>query len=158
MRRQTPNPGGCVLAALLRENTGAVQVESALCYTIIFTLMLGVMQFCMMIYTYAVLAEAARVGVRYAVVHGTDNTSSCSGPTTGCSDSTGANVVTAVKTYAAGYVSAVPGMQILPTYPDAASTPPSRVVVKINYTYLPFSTLPNFRQAFQITAQGRISY
>ena len=158
MRRYTYRFGLGLRAALLREDVGAVQVESALCYGIIFVLMLGVMQFCMMIYTYGVYAEAARVGVRYAVAHGTDNTSSCSGPTTGCSDSAGANVITAVKTYAAGYISAVPGMQISANYPDSSSTPPSRVVIKINYTYVPFSTLPNFRQTFQITVQGRIWY
>ncbi len=144
--------------ALLREDVGAVQVESALCYGIIFMLMLGVMQFCMMIYTYGVYAEAARAGVRYAVAHGTDNTSSCSGPTTGCSDSTGANVVTAVKSYAAGYISTVPGLQISASYPDSSSEPPSRVVIKINYTYMPFTTLAGFHQSFQITVQGRIWY
>ncbi len=158
MRRHTYHFGSSLRAALLREEDGAVQVESALCYGIIFVLMLGVMQFCMMIYTYGVYAEAARVGVRYAVAHGTDNSSSCSGPTVGCSDSAGANVITAVKTYAAGYISAVPGMQISASYPDSSSTPPSRIVIKINYTYVPFVTLAGFRQSFQITVQGRIWY
>lgn len=158
MRRRTHTSGWRLPAALLREDVGAVEVESALCYGIIFVLMLGVMQFCMMIYTYGVYAEAARVGVRYAVAHGTDNTSSCSGPTTGCSDSAGANVVSAVKTYAAGYISTVPGMQVSATYPDSSSSPPSRVVIKINYTYMPFAMLAGFHQSFQITVQGRIWY
>ncbi len=158
MRRHTYKLGLSLPAALVREDSAAVQVESALCYGIIFVLMLGVMQFCMMIYTYGVYAEAARVGVRYAVAHGTDNTSSCSGPTTGCSDSAGANVITAVKNYAAGYISIVPGMQVSATYPDSSSTPPSRIVVRINYTYVPFATLAGFHQTFQITVQGRIWY
>ena len=158
MRRHTYQFDCSLPAALLRKDAGAVQVESALCYGIIFVLTLGVMQFCMMIYTYAVYAEAARVGVRYAVAHGTDNISSCSGPTTGCSDSAGANVVSAVKTYAAAYISAVPGMQVSATYPDASSIPPSRIVIRINYTYMPFAMLAGFHQSFQITVQGRIWY
>ena len=158
MRRHTYTFGWTLPAALLREDLGAVQLESALCYGIIFVLMLGVMQFCTMLYTYGVYAEAARVGVRYAVAHGTDNTSSCSGPTTGCSDSAGANVITAAKSYAQGYVSTVPGMQVSVTYPDSSSTPPSRVVLKINYTYVPFVRVAGFNQAFHITVQGRIWY
>ena len=158
MRRHTHNSSRSLPAAWLQEDVGAVQVESALCYGIIFVLMLGVMQFCMMIYTYGVYAEAARAGVRYAVAHGTNNISSCSGPTTGCADSAGANVVGAVKTYAASYIAAVPGMQVSASYPDSSSAPPSRVVVEINYTYMPFAMLAGFHQSFQITVQGRIWY
>jgi Flp pilus assembly protein TadG len=158
MARQVSHVLPAGLARLLRDEAGAVQFESALCYTIIFSMMLGILQFCMMVYTYGVYAEAARVGVRYAVSHGSNNTSSCSGPTTGCADSTGANVVAAAKNYAAGYAATISGMQVTASYPDSSSVAPSRVIVTISYSYAPFIRLTGFRQSFVIKAQGRIAY
>jgi Flp pilus assembly protein TadG len=141
-----------------RNECGATLAESAICYGLIFTCLFGVIQFCMLVYTYGVYAEAARAGVRYAVEHGTDS-STCSGPSTGCGDSTGANVVSAVNSYAAQFVAKVPGVQVNVTYPDASSAPPSRVVVKVTYTYTPFlKGSKGVSQAMGITTQGRIIY
>jgi hypothetical protein len=141
-----------------RDESGAVQVESALSYVLIFTCMLGIMEFCMMVYTYSVYADAARDGVRYAVMHGVDSTN-CSGPSTGCGDTSGVNVVNEVNTYAANYAASISGMKVAVSYPDSGgSTPPSRVIVTITYTYAPMFNLPGFHQAFHISAQGRVLY
>ena len=126
-------------------------------YTAFFFVMVGVIQFCLLVYTYGVYSEAARVGVRYAVQHGTDSTT-CSGPSTGCTDTTAANVVSAVNTYAAHYVTTIAGMKVVANYPDSSSAPGSRVVVNITYTYVPFVRNKGFNQAFQIASQGRILY
>jgi Flp pilus assembly protein TadG len=142
---------------LLHDDAGAAQVEMAFSYGILFLVMAGIIQFCMLVYTYGVYAEAARAGVRYAVQHGTDS-STCSGPSTGCTDSTGTNVVSAVNSYAAHYVSTISGMTVKANYPDSSSAPGSRVIVNVTYTYIPFVTYKGFNQAFQIAAQGRILY
>jgi Flp pilus assembly protein TadG len=144
-------------AKFAQDDAGAVLVEMAFSYLIFFLVMAGVMQFCMVVYSYGVYAEAARAGVRYAVQHGADS-STCSGPSSGCADSSGANVVSAVNSYAAHYVSSIASMTVNANYPDASSAPGSRVVVNVTYTYAPFFTYPGFNQAFQITAQGRILY
>jgi Flp pilus assembly protein TadG len=158
MMRSGSNARFNKLAALSRSEDGAMLVENALCYGIIFTLLFGVVQFCMLVYTYGVYAEAARVGVRYAVEHGSDS-SNCSGPSTGCTDSTGANVKSAVTNYAAQYVSPVSGAQVNVSYPDSSSAPASRVLVTVTYTYAPFlHTSTAYAQAMGVSAQGRILY
>ncbi len=139
------------------DDAGLGLVETALSYTAFFFAMVGVIQFCQLIYTYGVYAEAARVGVRYAVQHGTDSTT-CSGPSTGCGDATAANVVSAVNAYAARYVTTISGMKVVASYPDSSSAPGARVTVKITYTYAPFVRNKGFNQAFQIQTQGRILY
>jgi Flp pilus assembly protein TadG len=158
MTRWRSNSAWRRLSGLGKDEAGATVAETAVSYTVIFALLFGVIQFCMMVYTYGVYAEAARVGVRYAVEHGTDSTI-CSGPSTGCADSTGANVASAVTSYAAQYVSKVSGAQVNVSYPDSSSAPPSRVVVTVTYTYTPFiNGAKGMSQAMGITAQGRIIY
>jgi Flp pilus assembly protein TadG len=144
-------------AIFAQEECGAAQLETAISYMLLFLITAGIIQFCMLVYTYGVYAEAARAGVRYAVQHGSDSTT-CSGPSSGCTDSGGANVVAAVNTYAAEYVSTIPGMKVVANYPDSSSAPGSRVVVNVTYTYMPFFTYKGFNQTFQIAAQGRILY
>src|SRR5580658_9660376 len=81
------------------QQSGSILIEFSLSIWILFLLTFLIFEFCMTIYTYSVLSNAAREGVRYAIVHGTDS-SLCSGPSTGCSDSTGTNVSNVVKGYA----------------------------------------------------------
>src|SRR5437868_6854475 len=89
-----------LMAARKREN-GQALVEFALTILFIFLLFIGMLEMIFLMYAYNTLADAAKEGVRYAIVHGTGNTN-CSGPgTTGpppvaCSDTTGANVKTVV--------------------------------------------------------------
>jgi hypothetical protein len=111
----------------------------------------------MLTYTYSVLGDAARQGVRYAIVHGTDS-GNCSGPSNGCADSAAANVKTVVTTAAALSFHDLTQMTVQVSYPDLASNPPSRVNVTINYTYVPYIKLPGIANSVQLSAQGRIIY
>ena len=63
-----------------------------------------IFEFCMTIYTYSVLNNAAREGVRYAIVHGSDN-ASCSGPRPAVATATGSNVTSVVNGLRQSYVS-----------------------------------------------------
>lgn len=141
---------------LLREEHGASMVETALGLMLMMTMVLGVMEFSMMTYTYSVYADATRQGMRYASIHGSDS-SSCSGPTTGCTDSTGANVVSTVTSYAADYVTAANSVNVSVSYPDSASTPGSRVTVTTTYTYKPLFGL-GVTPSFTMTSAGRITF
>jgi Flp pilus assembly protein TadG len=141
-----------------KKDTGSALIETAVAYIMMMTCVLGIIEFSMMTYTYAVYADAARHGVRYATIHGSDS-SNCSGPTTGCGDPTGAKVISAIKTYAQPFVAPISGSTITVSYPDAAGcTPPSRVIVNIAYTYVPLFRYPSSTIKFQVSSQGRILY
>ena len=140
------------------EESGSMLIEFALSVWTLLLVTFLIFEFCMTIYTYSVLCNAAREGVRYAIAHGTDS-STCSGPSTGCSDSTGANVTSVVMGYAKVCFHDITGMTVTPSWPDGKSTPSSRVIVKINYPYVPYLSLPGFNApTMQVTSEGRIVF
>lgn len=112
----------------------------------------------MLVYTLSVLNEAAQEGVRYALVHGSDS-SLCSGPSTGCTDSGGANVSAVVKSAAALSLHNVSAMAVSVSWPEATGAKPGSLVrVGVTYTYVPYVKLPGIGQAMTLRAQGRIVY
>jgi Flp pilus assembly protein TadG len=73
-------------------------VEFALVIGFVFLLFVGMLQTILFMYAYANLADAAKQGVRYAIVHGTGYTTvnggvGCSGPAAACTDKTGSTYV-----------------------------------------------------------------
>src|SRR5438046_10611008 len=86
---------------------GQAMVEFALTIVLLMLMMFAVLELSIFIYTYSVLANAAKEGVRYAIVHGTDN-STPSGPSSGsassppctASSSNVTNVVNQAKNFA----------------------------------------------------------
>ena len=112
----------------------------------------------MLVYSYSVINNAAREGVRYAIVHGSDSTN-CSGPSSGCTDTSAANVVDVVKQYAALTFHDTSGMTVTVDYPDATQADPlSLVTVTVDYTYIPISNLVSLSSNLSVTSQGRIVY
>jgi Flp pilus assembly protein TadG len=145
-------------ARLAGETGGSALLEFSLSVWTLLLMAFLIFEFCMMVYTYSVLGDAAREGVRYAVVHGTDS-SSCSGPSSGCGDSTGSNVTAVVNGYAAVSFHNTSGMTVTPSWPDGTSTPASRVVVTITYPYIPYLYLGIISApTMTIVAEGRIVY
>lgn len=145
-------------ASFGEDDGGSVLIETAITYMMVMTCVLGIIECCLMTYTYSVYSDAARHGVRYATFHGTDS-SNCSGPSTGCADATGANVVSDVTTYSSNYAAYVSGMNVQVNYPDAAgSAPPSRVLVTITYTYKPLFHFPGANHTFVVSSEARILY
>lgn len=140
-----------------RREEGALLVETVLAMLVVFPLVFWLFELCMLTYTCSVLGDAARQGVRYAIDHGTDS-SACSGPSEGCGDPSAANVISVVQKAAALSFHNLSNMAVQVTYPDASSSPPSRVDVSINYTYVPYIALPGIRQDIHAAAQGRIVY
>jgi Flp pilus assembly protein TadG len=145
-------------AHLIREDGGSMLLEFSFSVWTLFLLAFLIFEFCMMIYTYSVLSNAAREGIRYAIVHGTDS-SSCSGPSSGCGDTTGSNITSVVNGYAAISFHDTSAMTVTPSWPDGTSTPSSRVVVTVSYPYVSYLELPGFNApTMQVTAEGRIVY
>jgi hypothetical protein len=91
-----------------RSERGQSMVEFMMVISVIFLVFLSMMQLMLLMHAYNTLADAAKEGVRYAIVHGTGmGASACSGPgsvtltpAVTCTDANGANVVTAVANFA----------------------------------------------------------
>ena len=146
------------IASLTDEEHGAAALETAISFMLIFTCILGIIECCMMVYTYSVYADAARHGLRYATLHGFDS-ATCSGPTTGCGDPTASNVVSDVTTYAARYAAPTTSVIVSVLYPDTGGCiAQSRVQVTISYVYQPLFHVPGTATSFQVSSQGRILY
>lgn len=54
----------------LRAETGSTLVETALSISILLALVIGIMDACLMVYSYHFISDAAREGTRYAIVRG----------------------------------------------------------------------------------------
>lgn len=140
------------------DDSGAMLLEFSMSIWASFLVTFLIFEFCMVVYTYSVLSNAAREGVRYAIVHGVDS-SACSGPGSGCSDPTGANVTASVKSFANVCFHDISGITVTPSWPDGTATPSNRVMVTISYPYVAYLTLPGFNPpTMQVTAEGRVVF
>jgi len=142
-------------------DTGQAAVEFVLTSLFILFLLFAALDLIMMVYTYTVMADAAKEGVRYAVAHGCDiGASNCSGPgcNPACGDTTGANVVAQVNNYAKLCFHNTSGITVNVTYPDSAATTPSRVRVVVNYPYKSFFNLGWKPPTINAAAEGRIVF
>lgn len=145
-----------------KQDRGQSSVEFLLTILFLILFIVGILEVILMVYTYDVLADAAKEGVRYAIVHGCD-TSSCSGTCgTACTDATngnpGGDVQTQVKNWAKLSFHDVSGMNVLVTYPDTTSDAPNRVRVAVSYPFKPLFGLgwPNI--TVNAAAEGRIAF
>jgi len=154
-----------------RASRGQAQVEFALVVVFLMILILSILEFLMIMHTYNVLADSAKEGVRYAIVHGTRN-STPSGPgNTGDIDGPAAPPGTVpgygstygvVKTYAQYSLHDISGMTVTVNYPDPgsatvpANAAPNRVRVGVAYPYSPFFDLGWPTVTVYAAAEGRI--
>ena len=90
---------------------------------VIFTVVFWIFELGWVMYTYAVMADAANEGVRYAIVHS-------GGDTTGTQSQ--------VATFARTSLHDVSALSTSVTFPDGSSAPPNRVRVTVTYTYVPW--------------------
>jgi Flp pilus assembly protein TadG len=144
----------------LRGQRGQATVEFALTTVFIVLLIISTIELIMMIYTYNTIAEAAKEGVRYAIVHGT-NSSSPSGPAAGSGSNCATNitaVTTTVQNYAKLSFHNVSAMTVSVCYLDGNNRPPGRVQVQIHYPYIPW-----FKRSWSVpqinaASEGRIVF
>jgi Flp pilus assembly protein TadG len=128
---------------------GQALVETAVSLTILLTLVFGLINVGMALYSYNFVSEAAREGSRYAMVRG----SSCTSP---CTAATAASIQTYVQSL--GYPGLNPSnLTVTTTWPDTGSSctpsvtpcnnPGNNVMVKASYAFpwsvpfIPSSTL-----------------
>jgi Flp pilus assembly protein TadG len=162
---------------------GQAMVEFMLVTIFLFLLFVCILQMILLMHAYNTLADAAKEGVRYAIVHGTQN-SICSGPGDNtvspaitCTDASGQNVVDTVTNFASvsfQSISNTPNVEVSVSWnpPDAngtcanglngscattgCSAPGCMVKVTVSHVYTPLFGLswPSF--ALNAAANGRI--
>ena len=140
-----------------KDDRGPASVEFVLSCVFLVLFVIGILELVMMVYTYNVLADSAKEGVRYAIVHGSGN-SSASGPTCPCSAIDGPPGTGAVKTYAQYSFHDTSTMTVTVTYPDASNDPPNRVRVAVSYPYQPFFGFGWPTVTVNAASEGRIQY
>lgn len=149
------------LGTLRRNSRGAVQIEFILSFLTVMFLIFGMWEMIMVMHTMNVLSDAAKEGVRYAIVHGGGGGTTCSGPSppAECTspDPGAANVRAVVSDYAKFTLHDISGITITVSYPDSNIDPPSRVRVEVAYQFVPYTAL-NIRPTLHAAAEGRIVY
>ena len=140
-----------------RKDRGSSLVEFALISFMFVIVLAGVVEMGRMVLVYNTIANAAREGARYAIVHGADQKVSPSGPGNPC---TCPDVQTVVKNFASAGLLNTDSLTITVSYPDGSNTAGSHVSVKVTYPYDPFvnyfSSILN--QTLGSTSQGVITF
>jgi Flp pilus assembly protein TadG len=137
-----------------RNDDGSVMVEFGLIAVTFVLLLLGVVELGRLVLVYTTMANSARAGTRYAIVHGGELTSGASGP-----GNTTA-VQTAVNNYASAGLVNTAILVVTVAYPDGTNTAGSRVTVTVQYPFDPlvgyFNTLLNTN--LSSTSEGIITF
>lgn len=152
----------------LSSQRGQSAIEFALTIVMLVVLLVGMLELTMFVYTYSVLADAAKEGVRYAIVHGASGTTpagpsglpqtSASWGTCSSSDSGSDSVVSAVKHYAALSLHSTTAINVFVCYPDKSNSPGSAVEVSVNYLYQPLFGLGWPKVNVAANSAGRIVF
>jgi hypothetical protein len=142
---------------------GQAAVEFALTITILVFLLVGMLELTMFIYTYSVLADAAKEGVRYAIVHGASVSAPISGEPSGtpwptCKTFATGAVLSTVQTYATASLHNPSSMNIYACYPDGSNKPGSGVQVSLSYSYQPLFGLGWPKVNVSANSAGRIMF
>jgi Flp pilus assembly protein TadG len=147
-------------------DAGQAMVEFALVAVFIVFLFIAMIQVVLLMHSYNTLADAAKEGVRYAIVHGSSN-SNCSSPTASAACATPdptpfANVQTRVVNFAAASVQNVTTSDVTVTYfskdntATACGDPGCMVRVEVHHTYAPLFGLGWPHVTLNAAAEGRI--
>jgi Flp pilus assembly protein TadG len=130
-------PGQRLHTRFFREEAGGALIEFGLTISALLMAVFTLMQLCIMFYSYAVIADYAREGTRYASTRGT----TCVTPSSASCTATAASI----SSYVTGlHLPNIGGgtVSVTTTFPDGNEAPLSRVKVAVTYTvavsYFPF--------------------
>src|SRR5262245_10262364 len=144
-----------------RNRAGQAMIELLLSILVLLIVVVGIIEMIGLIYTYTVLADAAKEGVRYAVVHGCNKAGSmCSGTCTlnPCTDSAGDNVTAWARQFLGASLHDPSAIPVTVSYPNGASKSTILVTVTISYPYQPLFGLSWPTITVKAKAEGRIFY
>ena len=137
---------------------GSGLVEFSLSAFILMILVFAGVEFGRMTLVYATVADSARAGVRYAIVHGVSRTGSGVDGPSGTGNT--AQVVTVVKNFASAGMLDTSRLEVTVAYPDIfpENAPGKRVNVTVVYPYDPFTTFFKIAVRLGSTTQGIIAF
>ena len=139
-----------------RDNGQGIVEFSIVCVITLF-LLFTVIEVSRMVLVYATIANAARAGVRYACVHGSDRTGA--GATGPSGPAGNPPQVVAVVTNFAGIGPLNKSILIITvTYPGGSNTPGHNVIVKVIYPYDAWITYFPIHPRLGSVSQGVISF
>jgi Flp pilus assembly protein TadG len=132
----------------LGNRRGQNLVEFAMVALILIMLVFGVIEIGRVMLVYTTISNAARVGTRYAIVNGSDTSTSV------------ANVQSVVNNYLAGAPIDTTGATVTVGYPDTGTCkdPGCRVTVTVSYPYEPMLGYYNFNITLHNTSEGVITW
>jgi Flp pilus assembly protein TadG len=134
---------------------GSTIVEFSFIVVLLLLVIFAAIELDRMVFVYTCLADSAKAGIRYAIVHGNDRTGTgANGPSGPGADPI--QVVTAVKNYARLMIKPS-ALTVSVTYLDSKNTPGSRVKVLVQYAYDPYTVLP-LNVNLGATSQGIITF
>ncbi len=142
-----------------RKRRGQSLVEFSVVTLLTVLMLLFVVEMGRMVLLYTTIANAARAGVRYAIVHGSSrgNTSTpvnnASGP-----GNNPAQVVAAVDNYASSGPLATSLLVVSVTYPNASNAPGQPVKIAVVYPYNPLTSYFPRTVLLGSSSQGIIVY
>jgi Flp pilus assembly protein TadG len=140
-----------------RADLGSTLVEFSLIAFMFIIVLAGVVEMGRMVLVYTTVANAARAGARYAIVHGVNQTVSASGPGSPC---TCTQIQTVVKNFASAGLVNISLLVVTVNYPNGNNNAGSPVTVSVSYPYDPlvsyFTSLLNDR--LSSTSEGVITY
>ena len=154
---------GTVQIRLSRNERGQGLIEFGLIFLFLVTLVISILEMSLFLYNYSVLTDAAKEGVRYAVVHGSSGTNPA-GTGAPCGTVTSGAIFDAVRTYAKTSVLDLSKMGVDVCYSDGSDSPGSTVNVKVRYQYSPLFGLVELnwaampRMTISATSVGRIQF
>ena len=137
---------------------GQALVEFSIVSLMLCLLVFAVIEMGRMVLVYATVANAARVGARYATVHGSSRSSGAGSANASGPAANPAQVVTVVKNFASAGLLTTSRLTIDVTYPGASNLPGQRVDVKVVYPYDPLTTWLPFHVRLGSTSEGVIVF
>ena len=120
---------------------GNTQVEFALVAVQLFLVIFAAVEFCRMVLVYTNIANAARVGARYAITHGSKRTGTGPNGPSGPGNNP-PEILSVIRDYARGGLLDPSDLQITVTYPQGFNDPGYKVHVRVTYLYKPLTLLP----------------
>jgi len=136
---------------------GQTLVEFSLVAFLCMVLLLSVVEISRMALVYTTVANAARAGARYSIVHGgTRVGSGVDGPSGPAQNPD--QVVTVIKNFASGGLLTPSNLIITVNYPGASNAPGQQVSVTVIYPYDPLTTYFPLRVRLGSVSQGVIAF
>ena len=140
-----------------RKQHGQTLVEFSIVTFLSVILLLSIVEISRMALVYTTIANAARAGARYSIVHGGTRTGSgVDGPSGPAQNP--AQVVTVVQNFASAGLLSTGNLIITVNYPGASNAPGQLVSVTVIYPYDPLTTYFPLRVRLGSMSQGVIAF